>query len=356
MSGQQSKNDSFTSSIANFLSNGGSNNSFNQAVWGGQSRPLRNMYGNAEGLYTANNSAMNNLIPGMTDFAGDTRDSATGAWERALGGGAYSDINPNNLVSSLDSSMASGIPEASSSLIGSLNNSLNRQFTPSGPTNTQNIYGQIMGGSGNNYADAMKGQYLSDAQLAQQQMLSNLDARVGASGMTGSSREGIAQGLGLQGINRNLQEQLARTGYETFDKDLSNKLSIAEQADTNNLNREGMYLNDIGRAQGLGFDELNNSRGAAYADRSGARDAMGNLIGAREATTGNALNFSDTIQNLGMGILEPLMAKWGNMAGYSGAIGGPTILNNGTGSSWNSSSGGSTSAGSAKGKSGGGGI
>jgi len=354
MSGQQSKNDSFTSSIANFLSSGGSNNSFNQNVWnGGANKKVSNKAGS---LYDSINSTMNTMVPGMTDFAGDTRDSATGAWERALGGGAYSDINPNNLVSSLNSSMASGVPEASSSLIGSLNNSLNRQFTPSGPTNTQNIYGQIMGGSGNNYADAMKGQYLSDAQLAQQQMLSNLDARVGASGMTGSSREGIAQGLGLQGINRNLQEQLARTGYETFDKDLSNKLSIAEQADTNNLTREGMYLNDIGRAQGLGFDELNNSRGAAYADRSGARDAMGNLVANKNATSGNALNFSDAIQNLGMGILEPLMARWGNMAGYSNTIGGPTVLNSGTGSSWNNSSGGTNYASSAKGKSGSGGI
>ena len=354
MSGQQSKNDSWSSSIANFLTNGGSNNSFNQNVWnGGANQRVSNKAGN---LYDSVNGTMKGMIPGMTDFAGDTRDSATGAWEKALGGGAYGDINPNNLVSSLDKSMASDVPEASSSLIGSLNNSLNREFTPSGPTNTQSIYAQIMGGAGNNYADAMKGQYLSDANLAQQNMLSNLDARVGASGMTGSSREGIAQGLGLQGINRNLQEQLARTGYETFDKDLSNKLSIAEQADTNNLNREEMYLNDIGRAQGLGFDELNNARSGVYGDRSGARDAMGNLIGAKEATSTNALNFSDAIQNLGMGILEPLMARWGNMAGYSNAVGAPTVLNSGTGSSWNNSSGSNNSFGSASGKSGGGGI
>jgi hypothetical protein len=356
MSGQQSKNDSFTSSIANFLSSGGSNNSFNQDIWSGQRKPLKDMYGNAKSLYGSNASAMDAVTPEIMGSMRDTTGAATGAWKDALAGGSYSGINPNNLVSSLDSSMASGVPEASSPLIESLNNSLNREFTPSGPTNTQNIYSQIMGGAGNNYADAMKGQYLSDANLAQQNMLSNLDARVGASGMTGSSREGIAQGLGLQGINRNLQEQLARTGYETFDKDLSNKLSIAQQADTNNFNRENMYLNDIGRAQGLGFDELNNARSGVYADRSGARDAMGNLIGAKEATSGNALNFSDAIQNLGMGILEPLMAKWGNMAGYSNTIGGPTVLNGGSGSSWNNSSGGTNYASSAKGKSGGGGI
>jgi hypothetical protein len=252
--------------------------------------------------------------------------------------------------------MSSGVPTASTELMTSLNNSLNREFKPSGPTNTQRIYNMIMGGEGNNYADAMKGQYLADADLAQKQMLSNLDARAAASGMTGSSREGIAQGLGLQGINRNLQEQLAKTGYETFDKDLGNKLSIAEQADTNNLTREGMYLGDTARAQGLGFDELNNSRNATLADRTGARDAMGNLIGAKETTSGNALSFSDAIQNLGMGILEPLMAKWGNFGGYANAIGGPTVLNSGTGSSWNNYSGSNQYASSANGKSGGGGI
>lgn len=356
MSGQSSKNNSFTSSIANFLTSGGSNNNFNQNIWSGQNGPLTNMYDRAGNLYKSNNQAISALKPEITGTMRDTRDTATGAWKDALAGGAYSDINTDNLVSSLDRSMASGVPEASSSLIGSLNNSLNREFTPSGPTNTQRIYNQIMGGEGNNYADAMKGQYLADANLAQQNMLSNLDARTGASGMTGSSRQGIAQGLGLQGINRNLQEQLARTGYETFDKDLSNKLSIAEQADTNNLNRENMYLSDTARAQGLGFDELNNSRSATLADRSGARDAMGNLVGAKEATSNNAMNFSDAIANLGMGILEPLMAKWGNMAGYSGTIGGPTILNSGTGSSWNNSSGGTNYASSASGKSGSGGI
>lgn len=356
MSGQSSKNNSFTSSIASILGGGGSNNSFNQNIWSGQGGPLTNMYKDARGLYKSNAGAMDAMTPEITGTMRDTRDTATGAWKDALAGGSYSDVNPDNLVSSLDKSMATDIPTAPTSLIDSLNKSLTREFTPSGPTNTQRIYSQIMGGEGNNYADAMKSQYMADADLAQRQMLSNLDARAGVSGMTGSSREGIAQGLGLQGINRNLQEQLARTGYETFDKDLSNKLSIAEQADTNNLNRENMYLGDTARAQGLGFDELNNSRAGAYADRAGARDAMGNLIGNKEATSTNAMNFSDAIQNLGMGILEPLMAKWGNMGGYSSTIGGPTVLNSGTGSSWNNYSGSNNYASSASGKSGGGGI
>jgi hypothetical protein len=354
MSGQQSKQNSFTSSIANWLSSGGSNNSFNQNVWNGSAN--KNVSKAAGGLYNSIDSTMNGMIPGMTDYATGTRDSATETWLDALKGGAYRDINSDNLVSSLDRSMAGDIPTAPTSLIDSLNKSLTKEFTPSGPTNTQNIYAQMMGGNGNNYADAMKGQYLSDADLAQKNMLSNLDARVGASGMTGSSREGIAQGLGLQGINRNLQEQLARTGYETFDKDLSNKLSIAEQADTNNLNRENMYTNERINAQDLGFNELNNSRSEAYADRTGARDAMGNLIGNKNATSTNALSFSDAIQNLGMGILDPLMARWGNMGGYANTVGSPTVLNNGSGSSWNNSSGGNQYASSANGKSGGGGI
>lgn len=354
MSGQQSKNDSFTSSIANFLSSGGSNNSFNQSVW--NPNALADLSKDAGSLYNTVNGRMDALTPELNRNMRDTTGAASGAWKNALAGGAYSGINPNNLVSSLNNSMSSNVPTAPASLIDSLNKSLTQQFTPSGPTNTQKIYGQIMGGEGNNYADAMKGQYLSDADLAQKNMLSNLDARVGATGMTGSSREGIAQGLGLQGINRNLQEQLARTGYETFDKDLGNKLSIADKADTNTFNREKLFTDERMNAQGLGFDELNNARSGVYNDRSGARDTMGNLIGAKATTSGNALGMSDSIQNLGMGILEPLMARWGNFAGYSNGVGAPTILNNGTGSSWNNSSGGSNSFGSASGKSGGGGI
>lgn len=354
MSGQSANSNSLMSSISNMTGGGNSSNYFNQNVANNDS--LQDLYGRAAKFQKNNQPDLNSTAKQVGQYINGVNQQATPAWQQQMRGGAYQGTDVNDLIGSLGQSMQQPTAQASDQLITSLNNSLNREFTPSGPTNTQRIYNQIMGGEGNTYADAMKGQYLSDANLAQQNMLSNLDARTAASGMTGSSREGIAQGLGLQGINRNLQEQLARTGYETFDKDLGNKLDIARQADTNNLTREGMYLDDTARAQGLGFNELQNLRGQQFGNLQGAQGMYGNLVGGQQDTMSQGLGNATNMQNLGMGSFAPLAQQWSGIQNLADVIGGPTILNSGSGYSSNWMSGSNNSASSAKSKSGGGGI
>jgi hypothetical protein len=127
--------------------------------------------------------------------------------------------------------------------MGSLNQSMNN------PSAMSEINAMTMGGEGNNYADAMKESYISDANRAQEQMLGNTDARAAASGMSGGSRHGMMQGLGMEGINDQLQKNLAQTGYDTFDKDLNRKLEIAGQADANTFGRQQMMSGMLGQQQ-----------------------------------------------------------------------------------------------------------
>jgi hypothetical protein len=121
--------------------------------------------------------------------------------------------------------------------------------------------------------------------------------------MSGGSRHGIATSQGMYDINSNLQKNLADTGYNTFDKDLANKLNIAQQADQGTLARQQLMSNMLGQQQGV--------------------------------QTG-ALNAGGQMQNLGMGSMAPTMMPWQNMSNYANSIGSPTVLSSG-GSSGNSS-------------------
>jgi hypothetical protein len=352
MSGQQSRSNGISSNIANMMSSGAANNQFSQNVYGGQQSALADLYRQAQGLFTSGQSPLNQGIAKSGQNIDWVNGQVANNWENQLGGGQFGNVNTGSLVDSYQRQLGTDTTGAYGRLAGSLDKSLNTQFTPSGPSNQSQIYAQMMGGQGNNYADAMKSQYLSDAQRAQEQMMSNLDARIGGTGMTGSTRHGIAQGMGMRDINQNLQRNLAETGYNTFDKDLQNKLSIAQQADANNFNRENMYLQDRQNAQGLAAQELAAQRGLV----SGAQQGMAGLNQAGQDTRNLALSQAQGMQNLGMGNLAPLSQQWSGLQNYQNAIGGPLVLNSGTGSSWNNAYGSQIGGSSMNSKSGGGGI
>ena len=256
--------------------------SFQQNVWDPQSQALNNLYSQVGQLFGQTNSGMQGQIPGAVNNMQNINQQAMPAWQNQLQGGAYSGLGIGN------------------QLMGSLNQSLNS------PTNTQQVNSMIMGGSGNNYADAMKNQYIQDANLAQRNMLSNLDARASAAGMSGGSRHGIATAQGMQDINRNLQSNLAQTGYNTFDKDLDRKLQIAGQADQGTLQRQQM---------------------------------MQAMLGGQQQAMQGGLQYGQGMQNLGMGTFAPYMAPWQAAGAYSNAIGAPTVLSSGSGSGSGSSKG-----------------
>jgi hypothetical protein len=260
-------------------SNASNQSNFKQKIPKWQSDALTKMYGAAAGTFGNTGNAINAQTPGVQNYINQTNQSAMPEWQSQLNGGVYQGMDNANALSN------------------SLQQSLNS------PTNTQSIYSQMMGGNGNNYADAMKASYTADANRATDNMLANLDSRAAASGMSGGSRHGVATSQGMYDINSNLQNNLARTGYETFDKDLNNKLNIAQQADSGTLARQQMMSGMLGQQQGV--------------------------------QTG-ALNAGGQMQNLGMGSMAPTMMPWQNMSNYANSIGSPTVLSSG-GSSGNSS-------------------
>ena len=264
----------------NYSQSSAKNNSqFSQQIPQWQVDAFIKMYNAAAGTFGDVGNNINKQMGGAQDYINRTNQSAMPEWQNQLNGGVYQNMdNANKLSESLQQSLNS-------------------------PTNTQNIYSQMMGGKGNNYADAMKAGYTADANRATDNMLANLDARAAASGMGGGSRHGIATSQGMYDINSNLQKNLAQTGYDTFDKDLQNKLNIAQQADQGTLARQQLMSNMLGQQQGV--------------------------------STG-ALGMGRNMQNLGMGAFAPGMMPWQNISNWANILGSPTVLNSGN-SSGNSS-------------------
>ena len=248
---------------------------FQQQIPKWQSDALTQMYNAAAGTYGNVGNTINQQMGGAQDYINQTNRAAMPEWQNQLAGGVYQGMDNANRLSQ------------------SLQQSLNA------PTNTQSIYAQMMGGQGNTYADAMKAGYAADANRATANMLSNLDARATASGMSGGSRHGTATSQGMYDINSNLQKNLADVGYNTFDKDLQNKLNIAQQADQGTLARQQLMSNMLGQQQGV--------------------------------STG-ALGMGQNMQNLGMGAFAPGMMPWQNISNYANALGSPTVLSSGSSS------------------------
>lgn len=253
---------------------------FKNDVWGGQAPYLKNLYSQAQQLFGQTNQQIQNQIPGSVNNLGQVTDQTQNAWQNQLGGGAYQDMG------------------LQTSLMNSLNQSLNN------PSAMQEINSMIMGGNGNNYADAMKNQFIGDANKAQSNMLANMDSRASAAGMSGGARHGVAIGRGLDDINSNLQRNMAEVGFNTFDKDLDRKLQIAQQADQGNLSRQQL---------------------------------MGNMIGQQQQTQNTGINNGQLMQGLNLGQFAPYMLPWQAMGAYANTLGNPTILGEGT-QSGNSSS------------------
>jgi len=248
---------------------------FKQGVWDQQGKALNNLYKQMGGLFSQTNAGMQGQTPGATNWMNQIRDQSNPAWQQQMGGGAYQGMDLQNDY---------------------------RDALNTGGGNEQFINQSIMGGAGNDYVDAMRGNFMTDASDAQNQMMKGLDARAAASGMSGGSRHGTATAQGMKDINQNLQQNLNSLGYQSFDKDLDRKLGIAQRADTYDMNR------------------LNNISG---------------MMGQQQNAMQGGLNYGGQMQNLGMGSFAPYMMPWQAANQYAGTIGSPTVLGSGsmTGSS-----------------------
>jgi len=199
-----------------------------------------------------------------------------------------------------------------------LTNSLTSSLT--NPSQMQGLNNMIMGGEGNNYADAMKNTYMDDANRAQQMMMGNMDARAAASGMSGGSAHGNAIGLGNYDINKNLQSNLARTGFDTFDKDLDRKLNIAQQADQGTLQRQQMISGMLGQQQQA---QNANNAGMQQSTQSAMNPMMSNQY------SGMGSNMSS---GLAPNMLSGSQAQLNSLNNYSNLIGRNDILSSGSSS------------------------
>jgi len=245
---------------------------YQDRVWGGQKPYLKDLYGAAGNLFGNTNQGMQGMIPGAEQGMQDVYNQMQPGWQDQMQGGAYKDMGLQN------------------QLMSSLNQSMNN------PSAMSEINAMVMGGEGNNYADAMQEKYRRNMQDSNANMLQNLDARAAASGMSGGSRHGVAQAQGLAQNAGNYQEQMADLGYESFDKDLNRKLEIAGLADQNTLARQEM---------------------------------MSGMIGQQQGAMQGGLDFGQGMQNANMGQFAPSMMPWDAMSQYANAIGRPTILGSG---------------------------
>lgn len=244
---------------------------FGQDVFGPQAGALSGLYGSLANLFGQTNNQMQQQIPGAVGQQQAIYEGAMPAWQQQMQGGAFQ-----------------GMP-------------LQQQYADAllGGGAEQDINQMIMGGAGNNYAQAMKDQLAGDAIDRMGRGLASIDSRASAAGQPGSSRHGLVQSDLIRNEMDRLGEQQTNIGYNTFDKDLERKLGIAQRADQF----------DLGRLQ-----------------------SAQNMLGAQQGAMAGGLGASGAMQGLGMGQFNPSMAPWQAAQGYAQGIGAPTVLSSGSSS------------------------
>lgn len=258
---------------------------FNQSVWDPSGEFYQFMTGIAPQIFGQSYGQLNNQVGGVTEASQGAVAQSNPAQQQQLGGGF--DYNKN--------------------LMDQYKQGLN-----SGPSAESQINASIMGGQGNNYADAMKNSMQTDANLAMNNMMNNVDARMSGGDMSGSSRGDIMQSQGAQNINQNLQRELTGVGYNTFDKNLDRNLGIAQRADSNQA-----------------------------ANMRGLESLMSGQMGSQNQAQQSGLGGVGTQQQNMMNTMMPSYAGIDMLAQMAGAPSGasPLVLANGSGSGSSSSKG-----------------
>jgi len=250
------------------------NSQFGQNVFQGPA--LNQLYGQAANLYDQTAGTSQGLVPGAVNQANQVAQGATAANQGNMQGGAYAPFNFGQQLS----------------------NSL--QQSQNTPSASQQIYQGIMGGQGNSYLPAMRESMLQNQANAQSLNSGRIDAQAAAAGMSGGSRQGVQEGLMRSLGNQDVTSQMNQMGLNTFERDLQNKMTIANQADTNNFGRQQL---------------------------------MSGLLGQQQGTINQGIQMAPQVQQTGLGGFNAANAPWQGMQAYQGALGAPTILNQGTSTS-----------------------
>ena len=368
-----------------------------QQVWGPQADALEGLYGGAEDWYSQNNQS----IQDAAGTAGMYSNAALGAvaqpWMQNLQGGNLAgydiagglsnmigqdmNITPSSATGTLSKAQQFGAgPGVQSQQFGAGPGVQSQQFSAgpgvqsigmgagsdinsnaigqlSRPTYESNVYQNRIGPGGS--LNNMKGMYRNDARVAGQDMLGAMDSRAAASGMSGGSAHGNAVGRGFEGINRNLQDNLARTGYDAYNRDIDRSLNIAGKADQFNEQRAGLDQQNFFNTQATnqanqfrygqqnqannmqaqlanqqaatqaGIANMQNATQVGMANQnyaSGQQQLMGNMIGQQQGTSESAINQQQEIQNFINGPLQSIMQSAGGLQMLQGLLGNPATL------------------------------
>ena len=175
----------------NGTSNYGSNSTFGQNV--ANQDALNQLYNNAGSLYSSMSPQYQTQAGTVADQQGQAANTANYANNSNMHGGVYGNLGIGN------------------SLMQSLNGSLNA------PSASQSLYSQIMAGNGGgDVANSLNNTLAAQNNTANQTVLANDNAQAAGSGMSGSSRQGVADALGQQFNNQNLAQNQAQNSYNAY--------------------------------------------------------------------------------------------------------------------------------------------
>ena len=256
-----------------------SGNQFSTNVWGTQGNALGSLYQSVLAQLGGNN-----LTDEIAGAAGDLSnqingiiDSSAGANKDLAAGGVYGDVS-----------------DIRQQLLDSMG----------GRSNMGLMYESIVGGSGNTYVDPLIEQMRQSSAQNVQALQGNNALDAAAMGQSGSSRQAMQDAMFANQANKDLLNQEAQLRQSNYDKDLAMKMGIARMADSNRQAEQDRMLQMMQGAQG---------------SKEGA------------ATNTNLLS---TLLHGGMSPwLQAQQGLWNPINNAANAIGNPTIIGSGSGSS-----------------------
>lgn len=263
--------------------------SYSQSIPQEQLNALNSLWQSGLNQLNGNNylSDISNSASGAANNLGNILSSMNGVTNQLSSGGAYGDSN-----------------EIRDKLYGMMGQQ----------SQTGQMYNSIVGGEGNSYVDPLINNLRSDAAQNLQGLRNQNALDATTMGQSGSSRQAMEDAmLGAQ-ANRDLTTQESALRQQSYDKDLSMKLGIAQQADTN---------------------------------RQSEQDRLYNMLSGNQGSLESAGNMGTMLSQIASGQMSPWLqlqqSAWNPLQNLASIIGNPTVLGSGSGSG--SSKGAGTSGG-----------
>lgn len=274
-------------------SGGRDESSSSQSVWRPYADAMTPMLEQSGEMFDQGMAGVNDpkLQQDLTQWNQGVQDSAMSGWQNQMQGGSLAGYD-----------IAGGLE-------GMLQDS--NEVGPVQQSHAYDLYSQNVGPGGS--LANMEDMYRRQAQTAGQDMLSGLDARAAASGMSGGSRHGVASGMGMEGINQNLQNQMASTGYDAYNRDLDRQLNIGSQNDQFNQQRA------------LADQEVNAQR----------EQLISGLVGQQNQSQQGAVNSAQGLAGLGNLGYQSAMAPFMGYSQMLQGMGPATVLSESEGKSMN---------------------